>query len=1603
MAKRSKRITMRPLFISAAAILAMLTTAASAADQAKSAAVPAVVNSTGPALAPVGKVSVSVSPSRASLNGGQSATFTAKVSGSSNTNVTWSLSPQVGTIASGVYQAPAIIASQQTVQVTATSVADPTKSATASVTLNPVAVTLSSSGSTSLTGGESVTFTAKVSDASSTAVTWSLSSQVGTIANGVYKAPAIIASQQTLKVIATSVADPTKFATATVTLNPVAVTLSASGSTSLTGGESVTFTAKLSGTSNTAVTWSLSSQVGTIANGVYKAPAIIASQQTVQVTATSVVDPTKFATGTVTLNPIAVTVSSSGSTSLIGGQSATFTAKVSGTSSTAVTWSLSPQVGTIASGVYKAPAIIASQQSVQVIATSVADPTKFATGTVTLNPIAVTVSSSGSTSLIGGQSATFTAKVSDASNTAVTWSLSPQVGTIASGVYKAPAIIASQQSVQITATSVADPTKFATATVTLNPIAVTLSSSGSTSLSAGQSATFTAKVSGTSNTSVTWSLSPQVGTIASGVYKAPAIIASQQSVTVIATSVADPTKTASATVSLIPVGVTVGPTSVSLGVGASATFTASVTGTSNTAVTWSLSPAVGTFVNGVYTAPATISSTQTVTLTAMSMADPTKTASATISLIPVGITLGPPTASLGVGASATFTPSVTGTSNTAVTWSLSPAVGTVMNGVYTAPSTISSLQTVTLTATSVADPTKAATVTITLTPVVLTLSPTGATSLTGGQSATFTATISGTTNTAVTWSLSTQVGTITNGVYQAPTTIVGQQSVTVTATSVADSTKTASATVSLIPVGVTVGPPTASLGGGASATFAASVTGSSNTAVTWSLSSPVGTVVNGVYTAPTIIGSAQTVTLTATSVADPTQFATATITLTPTLAAPSTPHFGNDGSQLTSYVPGKSMFVRSMFFSLVPQFSQYVSAFKAAQLNTVESGFYPPPQNNYSSVTKWETNFNGFVSSIETAANVDGFNIILTGDDIARGSGAVYDAVSGPSTAWTPDPITYAFTWAGNLGKVIGVEMVDEISFQFAVPFPQGQLGQPNGPQQISCVNDLCTVTWPTPLVIENGDLTFLITGATSNANLNRPVSNLYHQNAGFNNGFTFNTTGIGTQTFTAATDPNLTFEMFASIAEPENTPGATDYIHNNAISQIMSYIDAAPNRPSVTWPAAAAAPGPNFGAWAGPGAADYGDIYFTYLGCTGPGGVCLPNDALNAFNYAWNAKYPYAQPGKPVLMETGDYGTTYNINGVPIPVTSFDGNTIVFSQPHGVTTPIVGITGMTTRLSVSGSSNSALNGNYYVYAVTDPSTLEVYPASFSGASTQGGTVTFFDGQTVNITVFPTQGALSPAGMQMDGAPYCLNADNFGQLATVSNSAFAPYNAQWFVFPGSLDGLDANGCTWALNMAPLRIGSPGTGGTASLIIDNYYHPGVSTLVTPGTTPDVTAANIMYAAEKGAAGVRVYMFGGDANQNQALSSCFTNCNTHIDANPIYNGPEAQATWQGLSNAFNLIDEIEPFLLQSQLPSPDYGPTMITAARTSSNGILLLMTEFANTPQTVTVDLSAYNPSGGAGTMYTMTGEELNQQSISGTSVQVTFAPAETVAFTFPAGN
>lgn len=77
---------------------------------------------------------ISISPTTSTLSVGASATFLASVQGPSNTGVTWSVTEAGGgTISStGVYTAPA---TKGTYHVVATSVADPTKKATATVTV----------------------------------------------------------------------------------------------------------------------------------------------------------------------------------------------------------------------------------------------------------------------------------------------------------------------------------------------------------------------------------------------------------------------------------------------------------------------------------------------------------------------------------------------------------------------------------------------------------------------------------------------------------------------------------------------------------------------------------------------------------------------------------------------------------------------------------------------------------------------------------------------------------------------------------------------------------------------------------------------------------------------------------------------------------------------------------------------------------------------------------------------------------------------------------------------------------------------------------------------------------------------------------------------------------------------------------------------------------------------------------------------------------------------------------------------------------------------------------------------------------------------------
>lgn len=355
--------------------------------------------------------------------------------------------------------------------------------------------------------------------------------------------------------------------------------------------------------------------------------------------------------------------------------------------------------------------------------------------------------------------------------------------------------------------------------------------------------------------------------------------------------------------------VAVTPSTVNLNPGKSIQFSA--TGSANGVYLWSLSGAgcigisCGMITSGgFYTAPPVAPQPGVVTVTATSLADLTQHGSATVTIGPqpvIGITVSPTQANVGLGASQLFTAAVTGTTNIGVTWSLSglSCAGTACGiltagGLYTAPAILPNPAIVFVKATSKADTTKSATATVSLiSPIKVSILPTTAQIKVGGTLQ-FTAQVTGTPVTGVTWSVSGKgcsgaaCGRITSaGLYTAPATAPNPAVVTVRVTSVADSTASATATVTLLtPIGITISPKSVVVTAGEQIQFHYTVVGTTDTAVTWSVSgascsgSACGTISStGLYTAPVSIAAQMNVTVTVTSRASQTAKASATVTI----------------------------------------------------------------------------------------------------------------------------------------------------------------------------------------------------------------------------------------------------------------------------------------------------------------------------------------------------------------------------------------------------------------------------------------------------------------------------------------------------------------------------------------------------------------------------------------------------------------------------------------------------------------------------------------------------------------------------------------------------
>ena len=255
-----------------------------------------------------------------------------------------------------------------------------------------------------------------------------------------------------------------------------------------------------------------------------------------------------------------------------------------------------------------------------------------------------------------------------------------------------------------------------------------------------------------------------------------------------------------------------------------------------------------------------------------------------------------------------------------------------------------------------------------VTPLSVAVSPVTA-SVGSGSGQQFSATVQGTSNTAVSWSASS--GTISStGFFTAPT-VTSSTNVTVSATSAADSTQASSALVTVIPpatpVSVTVSPSSVSVTSGGTQQFTALVQGTTNTAVTWTAGA--GTISSsGFFTAPAVTSNTS-VSIAAFSAADPSATSSTNVTVvapapgpSPTPATPSTgalcgtdsngvptgnsqcgargtsPYSGDNATDLSSWcggsVPGSCVAITTCNQSLISgTYSDHAKYYLAGDLN----------------------------------------------------------------------------------------------------------------------------------------------------------------------------------------------------------------------------------------------------------------------------------------------------------------------------------------------------------------------------------------------------------------------------------------------------------------------------------------------------------------------------------------------------------------------------------------------------------------------------------------------------------------------------------------------
>lgn len=177
-----------------------------------------------------------------------------------------------------------------------------------------------------------------------------------------------------------------------------------------------------------------------------------------------------------------------------------------------------------------------------------------------------------------------------------------------------------------------------------------------------------------------------------------------------------------------------------------------------------------------------------------------------------------------------------------------------------------------------------------------------------------------------------------------------------------------------------------------------------------------------------------------------------------------------------------------------------------------------------------------------------------------------------------------------------------------------------------------------------------------------------------------------------------------------------------------------------------------------------------------------------------------------------------------------------------------------------------------------------------------------------------------------------------------------------------------------------------------------YTPGQDRLIAPATPPVSVAAQVMYAAAMGMAGVRAYAFDWSVWKKLRREAKPGQGDLQTGSDPFETGTDR---WQAMASAFDLIQRLEPDLLQPQMSAVDLGRSIVTGARQGPRSRLLMAINFSEAAEPARVYLGPYRHTDGPPIVrYRLVGATLSTATVRNRDYDaVTFAPGEAIVWQF----